>query len=374
MSSPHKVVLGQRGKVTLVTASHGALRAGLVKSYEPAPEISQKSIGEVDTVGAVKVINVDNGVAGKIGYAESNQKLIDAAMMDQENSLTGIELDHTNMRSFTLMVRHFPDQDDTVFGGKLILGCLAAPPGIPVIADDISMRDMPFRALRIKEIKGYDIRHVRVRTTPAAGPLSTPAAPTLVEGAAGNFTTGDMVYVRVAMVNAVLTSAPISTTPISRASDEVVEAIGAVTRKVTVTLAAPVPAGQTAAVYVGRFSGGESFYGLIAAAGSTLDVTDYPNPQNSTPPRNNSTAAYQHPDDLVFVGSSVDLTQMGGKPAQAIIPSGLRYMAVLKNGIITPFSGDESSGFGFTSDGVSFFLGTAPTDQDWWDLFFPVTP
>lgn len=386
MSSPNKVAVGQRGKVTLVTKSHGALRVGMVKSYEPAPDMSQKSFTEVDAVGAVKIVNIDSGVAGKIGYAEKNGLQVEAGMMDMEVAIGGgveaIQMDHTKMRDFSLLIRMVADQDDTVFGAKVVLGCVALPPGIPVAAEDIMMRDMSFRALRILEIKGMDVRHVRVRTVPASGPLATPAA--LADGAAveaggGNFLTGDMVYIRTALVNAVITSSPVPSTPITRASEELAHQVAADNKKITLTVPAP-NANTTLAVYAGRFSGGETFVGIVAAGNATLDILDFPDPQNTIPPRNNTSAAYQHQDDLTFAGApegfsyAVDLTQGGGKPALPIIPSGLKYLAVLKNGEITPFFGDESSSFGFSASGQTFYLGAAPSDTDYYDLFYPVAP
>jgi hypothetical protein len=383
--SAAQVSTGQRGSVDLITKSHGPLRAGLVRSWEPAPDIAQKSLGEIGTVGHVTVFNIDNGVAGKLSYAEKNAREIEAGMMNMEvspgSSPEAIQMDHTRMERFSLLIRQKPEHDDVVFAAKYVYGCLAAPPASPVVVDDAMMREMSFRALRIVEIKGMDIRHARVRTAPVTGPLSTPAVPTLLEAAGGTLTTGDVVYVRTAMINAVVTAptVPDLTTPLTRASAEVAEPIGVASRKVTVTVSA-VPAGQTLAIYVGRFSGGETFYGYIAAAGTTIDITDYPDPTNPTPPRSNTTAAFQTVEDLIFggtnegFGNSVDLTFLGGKPARTIIPSGLKYMACLKNGILTPFSGDRSSEFLFSSTGNTFALNAAPTDRDVWDLFFPVNP
>jgi hypothetical protein len=354
-------------------------------TVELAPGLSQKAVSAVQALDPQAIYNAHGAGTGKISPTETQALELYAALQDIETAPgttpAGIVNDLRNLKPFSILVEKIADDKDAPFGFMFAYGCLPSNVSAPMPAMDAMKRDIPFGFKRLDDLRGFGARYLRCRPTASAF-LATPSIPALTQGAGTSpFAIGDIVYVRTAIcdeVKAFGDAAPTAANHLTRACQEVSELVAVAANKITVTVAA-VGAGTSLAVYVGRASGVETFYGWIAAVGTTIDITGWNDPSGPRPPYHNNLAAYTTPEDAVFgaVGAfsnAVDLTANGGALPIPLIPSGLPYVAVLKNGVRQPEDQAVSSGFGFSDDLKTFYLAVAPDQADVWELVMPVAP
>ncbi len=386
MSAPN-VLIGQRAELLILTRSKGVLRPGMVESVEFTPDISQKKVGEIGNLDPANIYNVHGGGSGKMSVTESNELAVFGALSNMEVAPSGVSpaalnLDVSRFQPFHALVNKIKDSDDSHFGGLFAYGCLASGISAPITSGDATKRDIPFGFKHLFDIRGQRLRLLRCRQTPVSLE-STPGDPTSAEAAGGTFAANDVVYYRLALsstANTAASSPPTSTEPLSMPTKEFSDPIAVAANKLTITFAAPVPAGKSMAVYVGRASGQEVFHGWAAAAAATYDVTGYPSDLTGPrPPRQNTSGVFQAPGDALFatvsgITNSIDLLAAGGQPAKYLQPTGLPYVAVLKNGVLQPEPHSISSEFFFNAAGSIFSLATAPAPADEWVLVLPVDP
>lgn len=390
MSAPN-VLVGQRAEIIAITRSKGALRPGMIESAEINPDLAQKKVSEIGNLLPPSLYNVHNGGTGKLSVTESNELAVFGMLSNMETAPSGVtpsalNLDVSRFQEFHVLLNKIKDADDSSFGGFFAYGCLASGISAPIPSGDATKRDVPFGFKKLFDIRGMRLRYLRCRAT--ATLESTPGDPTSAEAAGGTFAANDVVYYRLALSSNANTAAsppPTSTEPLSMPTKEYADPVGVANNKVTVTFAAAVPAGKSMAVYVGRASGQEVFYGWVAAAGTLIDITGYPaDLTGPRPPQQNTSGAFQATGDALFatvsgIPNSIDLVASGGPPAKYLQPSGLPYVAVMKNGVLQPEPHTIATKFFFNNvAGVGatiFSLSSTPeTAQEEWTLILPVDP
>lgn len=388
MAANPTVAKGQRARAQLVSKSHGIYRQGLVEHVEGNPEFTIQKPLQVSLNRPGVVYTVHTGGSGKIDVMEKNQNELYAVMQDLEpTSGVGILNDLPTMQRFGVLMNFMEDSRDVVFASKFIYGALAHGGSVPVPAADAVKRSFPFGFLQMYDLINLEMRYARART--ATAQLTTPGTPTFAQvGDATPFTATQPVYIRLAhsdTANVTSSAPPLPTEPLTRATQEFAVLPILAGNKITITFAAAVPATNSFAIYVGKASGQETFYGWAEAAATTFDVLAYADPTNARPPRDNVSGAWPVtvPADLVFGSvtegattylNAIDLGLAGAKIPQYLQRIGLPYVAVLKNSLLLPDSQDDASEFAFSPSGRVFYLGATPAAADTWELVLPVLP
>jgi hypothetical protein len=380
-----EVPVGQRYDLTIITADQGPVMPGLVDSCDLTPDLAQKVIMSIANQDPSAIVNTHNGVTGKFSATETNELALYAALQNSPLAPTNVSPaailnDFRKLRNFHVLINKKKDTNDSSIGGWFAYNCKASGASAPMSSGDVTKRDIPFKGLRLDDIRGMQLAYRRARAT--ATLETTPGTPTTAEMAGGNFNGGDVVYIRIAQsgnANTGATPPPTATEPLSAPTFEQADPIAGAAQKVVVTFVAPPAAGKSFAIYVGRSSGQETFYGWAAAAAATFDITGYAEATSPRPTDRNVSGAVQLTGDLIFgvIGGftyGVDLLTGGGKLAEFLQPTGLPYIAVMKNGVRQPEPHGISTGFGFDVTGRYFFLSAAPSVQDAWELILPVDP
>lgn len=378
-----EVAIGQRARVRILTKSRGPVIVGMNETVELAPDLSQKVVSAVQALDPQSIYNAHGGGTGKISPTETQALELYAALQDMETSPgttpAGIINDLRNLQPFSMIVEKMPDDKNSPFGFLFAYGCLPSNVAAPMPAMEAMKRDIPFKFKRLDDLRGFGVRYVRCRSTGTL--IATPTDPGSLATAAGTttFAATDIMYVRIASCdegNSPGDPPPTAASHLTRAAAEQAILVGTATNKIVLTVPA-VAAGTSLAVYVGRASGAETFYDWIAAAGTTIDIVEWPDPSGARPPYHNNTLAFATAEDKLFtVGgglATIDLSVGGALPIP-LIPSGLPYVAVLKNGVRQPEDHAVSSGFYFSKDLQTFAVQGTPDQADVWELVLPVAP
>ena len=79
-----ETVIGTRTKLELVSGSHGIIRVPLAQSFDYTPRYDERTLFEFDRAEAALVVTTFSGVDIRFDYFDSDSKLVDAVLNDND--------------------------------------------------------------------------------------------------------------------------------------------------------------------------------------------------------------------------------------------------------------------------------------------------
>lgn len=356
--NPLSIFIGQKAQARLITRSHGLIRPNLMDSFNFTPKLSNKEIPEFDNpVNALTYTTFDGGT-GKIGYTESNQGQINAALMDLDPTVAVQMLNAAFYQPFDMFV-NFKGLDGLIKGSALLYSCTATGSPFDQAVKEAAKRTLDFTCLNGIMFPGLALQYTRARG--ATAQVAPPAAVTLATSNTGGFLTADTYYIRTTAVTAAGESTPGPESAIHVPT-------GTATNKITVTTPAVAGSILSYNIYMFNRSNGERF-----AANTVVTATDIlvmPSATAAALPLFNTSGVFAvlDPQDKIFTGAGPYTTTLP-TAAYYLAQTGLPYAMVKRNGalIATPDNPATQDTFLFSADGSTFSVNANPA-AEWWDL------
>ncbi len=351
--SPLSIFTGQQSQPRLVSRSHGVITPNLMDAFDCTPKISVKRLSEFGNLVDPVIYYTFDGATGKIGYAESNQGQISAALMDLDPSVVTQIVNPTSYAPFDGFL-NLRGQDQQMKAAFFFYGATIAGNPLTMSLKDAAKRSVDFEAQNSILFPGLAMLYTRVRG--ASSFTAAPSVPTLATTASGGSLADDQViYVMITAVTAAGESTPSGEAAI------IIPNGGGNDNVVTVTTPAIVSPVTGYNVYASNRSNGEQLVG--AASGTSLVITSLPGTSSLRPPLQNTTGAFTTSYDKVLSGSPLEVTldQVAFKHPQ----NGLFYAMVKRDGVIVATLDNPATAglWYFKADGTKFYVDETATDH-----------
>lgn len=356
--NPLSIYTGQRNQLRLVTLSHGIIRPNLVDSFNFTPKISVKEVPEFDNPVNALIYSTFDGGTGKIGYMESNQGQINAALMDLDPTVAPQMLNAAFFQNFQTFM-NLKGQDGKIKGSMLLYNCVPGAVPFDQAVKDAAKRGIDFTCLNGVQFQGLAMLYTRAVGTGVA--QITPGQPTLVAATtAGLLRGGDTIYVRITAVTAAGETNGSNEAAVHIAS-------GTDTNKVTVTTPAIVSPVLSYNVYASNRSNGERLIANVAS-GTTYVITGLAAATAAPCPNANTSGSYQcaNPPDKIFAGAG-PYTITFDIAAYGLAQTGLDYVMVVRDGVIVATVDNPATidTFLISADGATFSVNEDPANHVW---------
>jgi hypothetical protein len=163
-------IQGVRTKVVLVSFSHGAVRVGLQQTFSVTPRFTERTINEFDNLEPALVVTTYDAVDCSFEYLDSDSKLVDAAVNDQDPGAVVVVDDPSAYQPLNLFANSKSLTSGKIFASTLVKGCMAkgSPQTEPVKEEKRVTRDLT--GLNVLNLKGAGIYYQRML---ASSPAST---------------------------------------------------------------------------------------------------------------------------------------------------------------------------------------------------------
>jgi len=355
---PVTIFTGQRAQVRMIARSWGVGDPAMVQSVDFTPNITNAIVQAFGSLTPVVTYTTFEDVTAKIGYEQNNQAIIEAVLMDYDQTQDEVYVNPSTMQPFVLYA-NLKGLDGKIKGSYLIRGCV--PTGNPWTSTvkEGAMRTLDIKGLNVYLFHGLAIQYTRARGTKTIQP--PPAQPALAQAAVGGFLGADTYYVQLTAVTAAG-----ETTPSNEAS---IQIVAGVTNKITVTIPAVVAPVTAYNVYILNRSNGELF--SVQTAALSVDILTLPGATSARPPVfNNSGMPAVTGDKVLTLAAGLWSTPLD-LPAFKLPQTGLDYVLIHKNGseianVDNPASEDT---FSFNAAGDTFSVLDANADSSWFDVF-----
>lgn len=167
-------IQGLRTKVVLVSFSHGAIRIPLQQSFNITPRFTERTINEFDNLEPALIVTTYEAVDCSFEYLDSDSKLVDAAVNDQDPGAAFVVDDPSAYQPLTVFANHKSLTSGLIFASTIVKGCMAkgSPYTEPVKEEMRVTRDLS--GLNSLNIKGAGIYYQRMVSSAPAYSQSVP--------------------------------------------------------------------------------------------------------------------------------------------------------------------------------------------------------
>lgn len=359
---PISVYTGQRAQVRMVARSWGVGDPALISGVDFTPNISNQIVLAFGSLTPVINYTTFDDVTAKMSYAQNNQAIIEALLMDYDQTQDEVLVNPAGLVPFVIYA-NLKGLDGKIKGSYLLRGARAVGNPWTSTIKEGAMRTLDIKALNVYFFHGLAIQYTRFRG--ALTQQSPPAQPTLAQTATGGFLTTDTYYVQTTAV-----TASGETTVGNEASIQIILSGATTTNKITVTTPAIVSPVTAYNVYVSNRSNGEIYSGQVTS-GTTYDITQLPATTAPRPPLINTSGMPAITGDVAMTLAAGLYSGNLPTTAYKLPQTGLDYVLVHKNGseiasIDNPASEDT---FAFNAAGTAFSVLDAAGDSSWYDVF-----
>lgn len=155
-------IQGLRTKVVLVSFSHGSVRVGLQQSLNITPRFTERTISEFDNLEPAIIVTTYEATDCTFEYLDSDSKLVDAAVNDQDPAATVVVDDPSAYQPLTLFANSKSLTTGKIFASVLVSGCMVkgSPQTEPVKEELRVTRDLT--GLNVLTVKGAGIYYQRM--------------------------------------------------------------------------------------------------------------------------------------------------------------------------------------------------------------------
>ena len=323
-NTPETIFEGKRAVPRIITRSHGIVRPNLMETFNFTPKLELKSIDEFDNPVAGLLYQTFAGGTGKIGYVESNQNALAAAMFDVDPTVTNIVANPTSYVPFDFFA-NLKGLDGKIKASMLCYGCQLSGNPFDMTAKEASKRTLDFMCLNGIILFGTALAYTRMRGATGITMDTPPAVPALSTATTGGFLPAGTYYVMITGVTAGGETLPSGEAYITVPS-------GTSTNTVVVDCPNATTPYTGFNVYISNVSNGETFIGeAIASSTNNLTVTTLPTFGSPAPPQQNTSGPWIGSKDVLASGSG-PWTWLLNQPAIVAQPSGLPYGLVKLDG------------------------------------------
>jgi len=170
-------IQGLRTKLVLVSFSHGSVRVGLQQTFNVTPRFTERTISEFDNLEPALIVTTYEAVDCTFEYLDSDSKLVDAAINDQDPGATVVLDDPSAYQPVTAFANSKSLTSGKIFAGTLVKGCMAkgSPYTEPVKEERRVTRDLT--GLNVYSLKGAGIYYQRMLANTPAGTVYSQAVP-----------------------------------------------------------------------------------------------------------------------------------------------------------------------------------------------------
>lgn len=356
---PVSIYTGQRSQVRIVSRSYGVGDPALVQGVDFAPNISNTIVLAFNSLVPVINYTTFDDVTAKMSYEQNNQAIIEALMMDYDQTQDEVMVNPAGLVPFVLYA-NLKGQDGKIKGSYLLRSCRATGNPFTSTVKEGAKRTLDIKALNAYYFHGLGISYARLRGTKVI--QAPPAQPTVAQAGAGGFLTADTYYTQLTAVTAAGETIP--------SNEQMTQIIAGSTNKLTVTIPAIVAPVTAYNVYVWNRSNGEIFAVQATIAGPQ-DVLTLPAATAARPPVQNTSGMPAVTGDIIMTLAAGIWSGTLPLAAFKLPQTGLDYVVIMKNGseianIDQPASEDT---FAFDTAGAVFNVLDANGDNDWWDIF-----
>ncbi len=157
-----ETIQGLRTKVVLVSFSHGSVRVGLQQTLNITPRFTERTISEFDNLEPALIVTTYEATDVTFEYLDSDSKLVDAAVNDQDPGADVVVDDPSAYQPLTLFANSKSLTSGKIFASVLVSGCMVkgAPQTEPVKEELRVTRDLT--GLNVLKLKGAGIYYQRM--------------------------------------------------------------------------------------------------------------------------------------------------------------------------------------------------------------------
>lgn len=99
-----EVIYGFNTKLSLVSQTHGAIRVPLNQNFDYTPRFTAKTIFEFDRLDAALIVSLFEGADIRFEHLDTDSKLVDAAVNDQNPGAAIVEDDPSNYKEINIFL------------------------------------------------------------------------------------------------------------------------------------------------------------------------------------------------------------------------------------------------------------------------------
>lgn len=161
-----EVIYGTGTKLSLVSQSHGSIRVPLNQNFDYTPRFTAKTIFEFDRTDAALSIATYEGTDVRFEHLDTDSKLVDAAVNDQDPGASIVVDDPSDYREVQIFL-NFKNSAGVIFQSVLAKGVKIKGSATTEPVRDESRITRDGEALNVQRIKGAAIEYSRaVGSTP----------------------------------------------------------------------------------------------------------------------------------------------------------------------------------------------------------------
>lgn len=356
---PVSIFTGQRSQVRMVSRSYGAGEPALVQGVDFTPNISNAIVLAFGSLTPVINYTTFDDVTAKMTYDQNNQAIIEALIMDYDQTQDEVLVNPAGLVPFVLFA-NLKGLDGKIKGSYLLRGARATGNPFTSTVKEGAKRTLDIKALNAYYFHGLGISYARLRGTKTI--QAPPPQPVVAQAATGGFLTADTYYTQITAVTAAGETTP--------SNEQMTQIVTGSVNKLTVTTPAIVAPVTAYNIYVSNRSNGEILAATVTSGIST-DILSLPAATAARPPVQNTSGMPAVTGDVVMTLASSIWSGTLPLAAFKLPQTGLDYVVIMKNGseianIDNPASEDT---FAFNTAGDVFSVFDVNGDNDWWDVF-----
>ena len=155
-----ETIFGTQTKLVLISQTHGSIRVPLNQNFDYTPRFTARSIFEFDRLDAAVSISTYEGADVRFEHLDTDSKLVDAAIGDQDPAATVVLDDPSNYKEIQ-MYANVKNSLGVIFQAVLAKGVKikGSATTTPVREESRVTRDG--EALNVQRIKGGAIEYTR---------------------------------------------------------------------------------------------------------------------------------------------------------------------------------------------------------------------
>lgn len=355
---PVTIFTGQRAQIRAVSRSYGVGDPAMVSSVDFTPNISNQIVMAFNSLTPVVNYTTFDDVTCKMAYEQNNQAIIEALLMDYDQTQDEVLVNPADMQPLTIYA-NLKGLDGKIKASYLLRNAKVSGNPFTSTIKEGAKRTLDMKALNVYFFHGLAIQYTRFRGTKTI--QAPPAQPTVVSAAAGGFLGPDTYYVQLTAVTAAGET--------TASNEAMVQITAGAVNKLTVTIPAIVAPVTAYNVYVMNRSNGELF--SVQTVALSVDILTLPGATSARPPVQNTSGMPAVVGDKVLTLAAGLWSAALDIAAFKLPQTGLDYITILKNGseiasIDNPASEDT---FAFNAAGDTFSVLDASADSNWYDVF-----
>lgn len=115
-----ETVEGRRTLLEIVSQTYGAIRVPLAQQFQFTPDYQERRIFEFDNLEAAATVSTYNGCTVQFDYFNSDSKLVEAALNDQDPGSSVVVRDPSNLSEVYIMLNMRKQVDGKIFKSVLV--------------------------------------------------------------------------------------------------------------------------------------------------------------------------------------------------------------------------------------------------------------